>query len=83
MLTDAKTDNLLVINLPFFPGFYCSNLSQTIDNAEEMAGEHSAEKEESKEYYPETYQPAELRIDARPSLHPRTAGRCHTGQHTR
>lgn len=54
----------VIINLPFFPGFYESMLSGTVDNAEEREAENSAEKEESKEYYPETYQPEELRLDS-------------------
>lgn len=54
----------VIINLPFFPGFYCSGLSETLDYAEERQGEYDAEKECSKEYYPDTFQPEELRIDA-------------------
>ncbi|AOR76525.1 hypothetical protein [Novosphingobium resinovorum] len=54
----------VVVNLPFFPGFYCSSLSGALDHAETMEAENSAEKEESAEYYPETYQPEELRLSA-------------------
>ena len=57
------TDSVIV-NLPFFPGFYESMLSQTVDSAEERQAEYDAEKEESAEFYPETYQPEELRLSA-------------------
>lgn len=52
----------VIVNLPFFPGFYESMLSGALDNAEEREAEYSAEKEESAEFYPETYQPEELRL---------------------
>lgn len=54
----------VIVNLPFFPGFYESMLSGAIDNAENNEAENSAEKEESAEYYPETYQPEQLRLSA-------------------
>lgn len=58
-----KTENIIV-NLPFFPGFYESILSQSLNHAEERECEYSAEKETSQEYYPETYQPEELRLNS-------------------
>lgn len=54
----------VIVNLPFFPGFYESSLSGTLDNAEEQHASNEAEREESREYYPETYQPEELRLDS-------------------
>lgn len=54
----------VIVNLPFFPGFYESMLSGILDRAEEQCAEYEAEKESSKEYYPETFQPKTLRIDA-------------------
>lgn len=54
----------VIVNLPFFPGFYESMLSRTLDHAEERQGECDAEKEGSEEYYPETYQPEKLRLSA-------------------
>jgi hypothetical protein len=53
----------LIVNIPF-PGFYGSLLSGELDSVEEREADNMAEKEESAEYYPEDYQPAELRIDA-------------------
>lgn len=54
----------VIINLPFFPGFYESMLSSSLDHAEESQAEYDAEKEESETYYPETYQPEPLRLDS-------------------
>lgn len=54
----------VVINLPFFPGFYESSLSQTLDYAKEREAEYNAERETSQQYHPETYQPEELRLDS-------------------
>lgn len=54
----------LIVNLPFFPGFYESILSETLDFAEERESEYSAEKETSAEFYPESYWPEEMRLDS-------------------
>lgn len=53
----------LTVNLPFFPGFYESSLSQTVDYAAERESEYSNEKQSSQEYYPESYYPEQLRVD--------------------
>jgi hypothetical protein len=53
----------LVVNLPFFHGFYESALSQIMDNAVEYEVYNLVEKEESQEYYPESYWPEALRLD--------------------
>jgi hypothetical protein len=53
----------LIVNLPFFPGFYESILSQTLDYAVERESEYQVERESSKEYYPDEYWPDELRLD--------------------
>lgn len=55
-------NDTVIVNLPFFPGFYESMLSGAIDSAEEREAEYSAEKEESESYYPETYQPEPMRL---------------------
>jgi hypothetical protein len=52
----------LIVNIPF-PGFYESLLSGELDSIEEREAENMAEQETSAEYYPDTYQPAELRLD--------------------
>ena len=52
------------MRLPFFPGFYESMLSSAIDSHEEQEAEYMAEKENSQQYEPETYQPEHLRISA-------------------
>lgn len=53
----------LVVNLPLFPGFYESILSQSLDHAVTSEAENLSEREESQQYYPETYFPEELRLD--------------------
>lgn len=51
------------IQVPFFPGFYESILSQSLDIAIEQEAENLRERESSQEYYPDSYWPAPLRID--------------------
>ena len=53
----------LILNLPFFPGFYESILSRTLDYAVESQAENEIERESSQEYYPDEYYPDELRLD--------------------
>lgn len=54
----------LIVNLPFFPGFYDSILSGLLDSAEERESEYAAEKEQSAEYYPESYWPESMQLDS-------------------
>jgi hypothetical protein len=58
----AKAKTVLVC-LPFFPGFYESSLSSMLDHVEEMQADNDAEREASREYYPEDFQPVQLRLD--------------------
>lgn len=54
-----------LVALPYFSGFYCSNLADIIDAAEEQTADHEEEKQGSVEYYPDTYEPNEaLRLSA-------------------
>lgn len=54
----------VIVNLPFFPGFYESTLSWILDSVEEQEAEDCAVKEASAAFYPETYQPEQLRLDS-------------------
>lgn len=47
-----------------FSGFYESLWSDLVDSEESSFAENEAEKQESAEYYPETFQPEHLRLDA-------------------
>lgn len=51
------------IQVPFFPGFYESILSQALDNAVTCEAENLSERESSQEYYPDEYWPEPLRLD--------------------
>lgn len=53
----------LIVNLPFFPGFYESVLSQTLDCAVNREAEDQVERESSQEYYPDEFWPDELQLD--------------------
>jgi hypothetical protein len=55
------TDRLIC--LPDFPGFYESSLSAVMDYELDSHGAYENEKQTSERYYPETYQPEELRVD--------------------
>jgi hypothetical protein len=55
--------NNLIVNLPLFPGFYESILSQSLDHAVTQEAENLAERESSEEYYPDEFWPQELRLD--------------------
>ena len=52
---------MAILNIPF-AGFYESKYSDLIDHEIEQFGEYENEKQSS-EYYPETLQPEELRVD--------------------
>lgn len=53
---------MTTINIPF-SGFYNSLWSDIVDSEVESFGEYENERQESREYYPETYQPEPLRVD--------------------
>ena len=52
----------VIVNVPFFPGFYGSILSQALDHAQEREVECNEERESLQEYHPDTYWPEELRL---------------------
>lgn len=52
----------VIVNVPFFPGFYESILSQALDHVQEREVDYNDERESLQEYYPETYWPEELRL---------------------
>lgn len=58
-----NTAQTVIVNLPFFPGFYDPILSGIMDWAVEREAENMVEKESSQKYYPETYFPESLRLD--------------------
>lgn len=52
----------VIVNVPFFPGFYESDLSGALDIAQEREVEYNEERESSQEYHPDTFWPEELRL---------------------
>jgi len=56
-------ETTVIVNLPFFPGFYESMLSGIMDSAVESEAYNLREQEESQECYPESYWPDALRLD--------------------
>jgi hypothetical protein len=64
-IAPAADDSRLVVNLPFFPGFYGSWYSCELYNQEEQFAEYEAEKEADSTCHPDAWWPEALRLDAR------------------